>query len=316
VMVTVLRPLSTSELLDSTFHLYRDNFWLFVGITAIPQFLVLILQLGNVAMLASRFFLAAGVTTVSIWLASLIAVEISHAGIVVAVSDLHLDRVTNIASAYKTARPSLLRVIFISFVVILLPALIAFLAIVLVAAIAIPLTMATHAVGGFENLTFVRIASGIAALVAFILVPVIALRWWLAWAVAIPVTVLEGGGLRTSLRRSKSLTKGSRGRIFLICLLMIVLTWVVSALIQTPIFIFVGLRSLQQPTNIGPVGQAIASAGGFLSASLVGPLLTIALTLIYYDQRVRKEGFDLQLMMASLEPSSQAPAAAATATTT
>ena len=219
-MVTVLRPLSTSELLDSTFHLYRDNFWLFVGITAIQQFLVLILQLGNVAMLASRFFLAAGVTTVSIWLASLIAVEISHAGIVVAVSDLHLDRVTNIASAYKTARPSLLRVIFISFVVILLPALIAFLAIVLVAAIAIPLTMATHAVGGFENLTFVRIASGIAALVAFILVPVIALRWWLAWAVAIPVTVLEGGGLRTSLRRSKSLTKGSRGRIFLICLLM------------------------------------------------------------------------------------------------
>ena len=112
-MVTVLRPLSTSELLDRTFHLYRNNFWLFVGITAIPQFLVLILQLGNVAMLASRFFLAAGVTTVSIWLASLIAVEISHAGIVVAVSDLHLDRLTNISSAYKTARPSLLRVILI-----------------------------------------------------------------------------------------------------------------------------------------------------------------------------------------------------------
>jgi len=210
----------------------------------------------------------------------------------------------------------LLRVILISFVVILLPALIAFLAVVLVAAIAIPLTIATHAVGGLENVTFIRIASGIAALVAFILVPVIALRWWLSWAVAIPVTVLEGGGLRTSLRRSKSLTKGSRGRIFLICLLMIVLTWVVSALIQAPILIFAGLRSLQQPANIGPVGQAIASAGGFLSASLVGPLLTIALTLIYYDQRVRKEGFDLQLMMASLQPSSQAPAAAATATTT
>jgi len=87
-------------------------------------------------------------------------------------------------------------------------------------------------------------------------------------------------------------------------------------LIQAPILIFAGLRSLQQPANIGPVGQAIASAGGFLSASLVGPLLTIALTLIYYDQRVRKEGFDLQLMMASLQPSSQAPAAAATATTT
>lgn len=43
--------------------------------------------------------------------------------------------------------------------------------------------------------------------------------------------------------------------------------------------------------------------------SLVGPLLTIALTLLYYDQRVRKEGFDLQLMMSNLEGA--APAAAA-----
>lgn len=39
--------------------------------------------------------------------------------------------------------------------------------------------------------------------------------------------------------------------------------------------------------------------GAFISASLVGPLLTIVLTLIYYDLRTVKEGFDLQLMMAT-----------------
>ena len=33
-MVTVLRPLSTSELLDRTFHLYRNNFVVFAGIAA------------------------------------------------------------------------------------------------------------------------------------------------------------------------------------------------------------------------------------------------------------------------------------------
>jgi len=50
-MVTVLRPLSTSELLDRTFHLYRNNFLVFVGIAAIPQLAVLALQLGSAAML-------------------------------------------------------------------------------------------------------------------------------------------------------------------------------------------------------------------------------------------------------------------------
>ena len=308
-MVTVLRPLSTSELLDRTFHLYRNHFLLFVGITAIPQLLVLALQLGSAAMLASGVFLAAGVTTAAILLVNAIALEISHAGTVVAVSDLHLDHPASIGAAYKTARASLLRVIGVSFVLILVPALIAALAVGIVAAVAIPLALGLRA-GGGDNVTLIRIFAGLAAVVAIIFVPLIALRWWLAWALAIPATVIEGGGVRTSLRRSKVLTKGSRGKIFLICLLMIVLTWIVSTLIQLPILAFAGFRWLQQPANIGPATQAIAAGGGFLSASLVGPLLTIALTLTYYDQRVRKEGFDLQLMMATLQGGGSSAAAA------
>jgi len=55
--------------------------------------------------------------------------------------------------------------------------------------------------------------------------------------------------------------------------------------------------------------QLWQGVGNFLSTSLVGPLVTIALTLVYYDQRVRREGFDLQLMMAALQPGSKAQAA-------
>jgi len=43
-----LRPLSIGELLDRTFSLYRRNFLLFVGIAALPQLLVLALQLVQV----------------------------------------------------------------------------------------------------------------------------------------------------------------------------------------------------------------------------------------------------------------------------
>src|ERR1700674_4500239 len=34
---TELRPLTVGELLDRTFRLYRNHFWLFVGIMAIPS---------------------------------------------------------------------------------------------------------------------------------------------------------------------------------------------------------------------------------------------------------------------------------------
>jgi hypothetical protein len=33
----------------------------------------------------------------------------------------------------------------------------------------------------------------------------------------------------------------------------------------------------------------------------VGPLATIAFSLVYYDERVRKEAFDLQLMMTTID---------------
>jgi hypothetical protein len=46
----------------------------------------------------------------------------------------------------------------------------------------------------------------------------------------------------------------------------------------------------------------------FLASSLAGPIGTIAAALIYYDQRVRKEAFDLQLMMQAI---GQAPPQAA-----
>jgi hypothetical protein len=38
---------------------------------------------------------------------------------------------------------------------------------------------------------------------------------------------------------------------------------------------------------------------GYASTILIGPLFPIALTLIYYDQRIRLEGYDIEWMMAA-----------------
>jgi len=292
-MVTVLRPLSTSELLDRTFHLYRNSFAMFVGITAIPQLVVLALRLGNAARMGARTQTEVIVIAWGIILASFIAIEISHAATVTAVSSLHLDRTTNIRSAYSSAKASLLRVVLISLVAVVIPVLIAVAPGIVIGAILFGIASAS----GIDNVTLIRIMSGVIVL-AVLFIP---LRWWLAWSLVVPVTVLEGGGLRVSLRRSKSLTKGSRGRIFVVYALMIVLTWVVSGMLQVPFFLATGLHGLLAPQSVGLPVRVMQAMGAFISASLVGPLLTIALTLIYYDLRTRKEGFDLQLMMATLQ---------------
>jgi hypothetical protein len=55
--------------------------------------------------------------------------------------------------------------------------------------------------------------------------------------------------------------------------------------------------------------------GSSLVSAVIGPLATIAMTLIYYDERVRKEAFDLNYMMEMLDGPTpqQASSAAASA---
>jgi hypothetical protein len=291
-MVTVLRPLSTSELLDRTFHLYRNRFVLFVGITALPQMAVLGLRLGYALSVFPRYLEGRITPVIIVLLANFIAIEIAHAATVMAVSNLHLDREASIGFAYSAAASSLPRVIGISLALVVVPILIS--AVIAVIAGAIVEAIALGLGGGAA----VHVALIFLVLGVIFLLP---LRWWLAWSVVVPVTVLEGGGLRTSMRRSKNLTQGNRGRIFLVYLLIALLTWVVSILFQFPFFVTTGLRVFHHPAAITNLARVLQAAGAFFSASLLGPLLTIAFTLIYYDQRVRKEGFDLQLMMSTLE---------------
>jgi hypothetical protein len=51
--------------------------------------------------------------------------------------------------------------------------------------------------------------------------------------------------------------------------------------------------------------------GIFFTNAFIGPIYAIGLTLFYYDQRIRKEGFDIEWMMrsAGLAQHAEVPAA-------
>jgi hypothetical protein len=164
---------------------------------------------------------------------------------------------------------------------------------------------------GVLGLSFLIVLSAWVGLL-FIIVPGVIL--WIMWSLAVPVKVLENKGVFDSMSRSMELTKGSWGRIFVIGLLIVALRLGISALLQWPVLIAAGL-SIRGGARQMAVGWQIALLlSGFLSTSLVGALATIAFSVVYYDQRVRKEAFDLQFMMTTLDapalPSPTAPAGA------
>jgi Membrane domain of glycerophosphoryl diester phosphodiesterase len=274
-MTTSLRPMSLGELLDRSFFLYRKHFALFVGIVALPHLVVLVFQLVGVAV---RPRTMATFTTVSlVWFLAGIVIYLgafaaSQGATVVAVSKVHLGATTSISEAFAGIK------------------------------------------GRIFHLALIILGVGIGIGIGLILLIVPAIILTLMWAVTIPVAVLEDKGLRGSTSRSAELTKGSRGRIFMILFLFSVLTYIVYLLWEIPILAAIGLFSrFPHPPAVLPVWTEIAfPVGTFLSQCLVGPLGTIALTLVYYDQRVRKEAFDLQLMMSTLDATEGGTTAPAT----
>ena len=60
-------------------------------------------------------------------------------------------------------------------------------------------------------------------------------------------------------------------------------------------FIAIAFKHLGQPLPLGWLAaQQIVE---FFTTTFIGPIYSTGLTLFYYDQRIRKEGFDIEWMM-------------------
>jgi hypothetical protein len=272
-MTTALRPLGLGELLDKSFFLYGKNFVIFIGIVALPYLGFLAFQLLGVALRMQ----AGGPFSGRYWLwligtliLQVVAAGASKGAVVVAVSNLYLGKDASISKAFAGIKG---RILSLSFILMVM---------------------------------WIAIAFGC----IFIAIPGIFLA--LVLALVFPVAVLEGHGLVDSIARSWVLTKGSRLRILVIYILYIFLFCVLVWLWEIPMLAAVGiLASRASSPGMLPLWmQIVFPVCFFLSLSLVTPLSTIALSLTYYDQKVRKEAFDLQHMMATLD---SAPGGAATA---
>lgn len=156
----------------------------------------------------------------------------------------------------------------------------------------------------FWPLSIAQITATIRVLCGFLLLIVPGILWMLSYSLIVPAIVIEGQRALPSLRRSRDLIKGYRGKAF--CILLVV------NLLQVVLAGGVGLIARMFLNSDAGSGAVINSAVNNLLSIVFTPLGIIAAILLYYDMRIRKEGFDLEMLNQALATAPRSMAAAPT----
>jgi len=318
---TELRPLTLGELLDRTFRLYRNHFWLFVGIMAIPSaftipFSVLFFSFQTAALVPGAPPAPKAVFSLILFALIFLCVfgavySISIGATTYAVSESYMGQKITVRGAYGKVRGFFWRIIGVMVVAVLRTyGMLLLMGIGMgVIVFALAGTIAVIGRGGAPRpFTLVIVALlGLIIVLAYISWIVFGILWGLRYAVSIPALLLERLGALAALRRSVQLTRGRRWPLLLAIFLCTMIAYVGIIVFQGPFFVVMMLtaRSGHFPEWLG-YASGMSSAVG---SAITGPVLLIALVLSYYDTRIRKEAFDLQFMMSALDQPAPAPGA-------
>jgi hypothetical protein len=295
--------LSTSEILDKTFSLYRNNFFLLAGIALMPPALGLVLHVIGVAThvtvpalgrsRAETQLLSIGYEGLIIFIAAVIGGGIASGATVCAVYSMHSGKPATIASSYKEVLGSWARVIAASIVIFLIVLLVSSLATVgLIFGVFMPLDKVRIE----SDLGGILVGVAVLAMILGLAILWLYLTAWLCFV--IPALLLDKLSFFRSFRRSHALSRGSRGRLLLMFLLTYTLILAFDWTLRIPGYMLFARTRQAVPLELW------SDAASFLARVLAGPVATISIALFYIDQRIRKEALDLQLMIESVEENS------------
>jgi hypothetical protein len=294
-----LRPMGIGDILDETFRLYRENFTRLVATVAIievPYQIILLLVgvgfIGSVQSLpgfngttfgqpitppqAARlsqsslaffaFLPIFGIVTVA-------ALTILAAAMAFVISNRYLNRTVTVGQAYGA-------------VVQRIGALL--LALLWIVVRFILLVVAISVLAGIFSAAHL----GVVALILGLAIIPLTLYFGIAWSLFPQAAVLDGVGGIASTRRSRQLIAGYWWKTFAVVLLTALLVFIVG---QIPTAIINGIVGTATGSLV--VRTIITGIIGLIVGVLVRPIQVSALTLLFYDLKIRKEAFDLEALV-------------------
>ncbi len=315
-----LRPLSTGELIDRGFSLYRAHFAGFLLLALICQTAPLITSqalqtalrlVPSQANFSGAFGpnLAGDAVLFVIWFIGQVITFGFEVVMTAYLADAYLGRVPSIKAAFRrlsqslgaSVRTSLLNILLVGMAMIF----------PLVAFTAVYLYTLFHPPGSFFVL-LLFIGGSMVILVAS-LVPVLIV--FMRLMLTVPAVALENLGGWKAVKRSSDLVRYDPGlgffywgetRLSLLLLPLFVIELLALSITSLPLT----LHEINEALRHGSIGQIAAPPETavilsqiliLLSSSLIFPLYLIATTLFYYDVRIRREGFDLEFMAGRME---------------
>lgn len=316
-----LRPLSLGEILDVAISIYRKNWILLISIAAVIAIPLLLLQVvGSLsalpmdplllgrqattnAMSSPAYLLFLGVFML-IALVQGIANVFVLGAVTVAVSERYLGRPVTVKQAYGASFRHWLSLLVASILIGLVFLLVFAVYFGLIFVGTVPMALLSG-----------LLPSGSSGLVGLLMIiplcilpiPLVLLSIFLLtrWAFSTQAIVLEGANGPHGMGRSWHLVHGSFWRVlftlFVLWLLVYILTVVPSFVIQ-----FAVTLVAQGSPVLSTAASGIASA---IVSVLISPIQYAVMTILYYDLRIRKEGFDLETSLRQLEPVPMPPAA-------
>jgi predicted secreted protein len=165
------------------------------------------------------------------------------------------------------------------------------------------LRAATGRLGPLIWLAFLMFAGLALAMFAFV-IPF----FWLgvAWSVAFPVLIAEGLRGTNALARSHRLVRGRWWPTFGALALAFLFQFFIGLILGLPLGFLTANWDGDSAATL-----AVSTVVSVASAVITTPFMSAVLVLVYFDLRVRKEGFDLQLLSQGVGVPGSAPPAPA-----
>ena len=305
--IVPLRPLALGELLDGAFQYIRAHPRVVLGISAVVAVVTVLLQAPFQSSLSASLepLVAGGGTTpprldqlggalgdaatlsgVNV-LINLLGNTVLTGLLVVVLSRSVLGAPVVARDCWEAARPRLLGLLGVVVLVAVLTVL-AFLVPLIPAGL---LALFGAPAGAIATLALLGLLAGIALAV------VVAV----GLALAAPAYVLEGVPVIAALRRSTTLVRGRFWPILGILVLTAIIAAVVAGII---VAVFGGLssgvgRAIGETNPFAPLPLLVSSIGAVIAGTLTSPFQAGVTGLLYIDQRMRREGFDIELQRAA-----------------
>ena len=274
------QPMGFTDILDTTFIYYRDHFRLLVGISAVYAFWHLFY----------RFVFPPATHWLIDW-SALVVDALFYGWLVCASMQIYLGRHTTPGAALRQLKRRFWPCLRSSLI---------WLSVIMMAIV-------IGAVFG----ALANSSSLYNAILGLIIGLPCGIYFGTRWGFHAQAVLVEEVSATNALRRSRELVRGTWWRVFGILSAIVLLVLVIELILVTSLMSIFVLSGVAGEVDLSEIIRQILQIVGsnpeegddlsFVITAVINifttPILPIGVTLLYFDQRIRKEGFDIEMMV-------------------